>query len=117
MPRRSPIQMFIEAVSQGKHNVALTMMPAVKRKLTVVKTLTVDYGMEDGEKFIQVTVPTEGTYLLWLVVRKDRKTTHRFYLKQSTKKRKGDKEYNVVSWRIPAELRGSRLHIRICRIG
>jgi len=116
MPRRSPVQTFLELVSRGKHNLALTMLPAVKRRLAVVKALIVEYGVEDREKFIQVTVPAEGAYLLWLVVRRGGRTLHRFYLKQSSRKRKGDREYNIISWRIPAEFRGSRLHVRICRI-
>jgi len=33
------------------------------------------------------------------------KMVYRFYLKQSSKKRKEDREYNVISWRSPAELR------------
>jgi len=44
----------------------------IKRGLTVVKTVVVEYGMEDREKFIQVTVPAEGAHLLWLVVRRAR---------------------------------------------
>jgi len=114
--RKTVVQRFIEVVQQDKHNLALTMLPSVKRRLTVVKTLVVEYGMEDREKFIQVTVPAEGAYLLWLVVRRGERMVHRFYLKQSSKKRKGGREYNVISWRIPAELRGSRLHIKICRL-
>jgi len=116
MPRKTPVQVFVEYVQQGKHYKALALLRAVRRKLTVVKTLVVDYGMDYKEKFVQVTVPSEGQYLLWVVVRKNDRTIHRFYLKQSSKKRKGGNEYNVISWRIPAELRGSRLHIKICRI-
>jgi len=116
MPRKTPVQMFVEAVNQGKHSIALTMLRAVRRKLSIVKTLVVDYTIEDKEKFVQVAVPSEGQYLLWIVVRRGGRTLHRFYLKQSSKKRKGGNEYNVISWRIPAELRGSRLHMKICRI-
>jgi len=114
--RKSVVQRFIEIVQQGKHNLALTMLPSVKRRLTVVKTLVVEYRIEDREKFIQVTVPQEGQYIIWVVARRGERTVHRFYLKQSSKKRKGGSEYNVISWRIPAELRGSRLHIRVCRL-
>jgi len=116
MPRRTPVQMFIEYIQQGKHNIALTMLPAVKRKLTLVKTLVVEYSMEDGEKFLQVTVPSEGQYIIWVVARRENKTVHRFYIKQSSRKTKGDKVYNIITWRIPSELRGSRLHVRICRV-
>jgi len=39
---RSIIQRFVELVQQSKHNLTLTMLPAVKRRLTVIKTMVVE---------------------------------------------------------------------------
>ncbi|ADM28771.1 hypothetical protein Igag_1979 [Ignisphaera aggregans DSM 17230] len=115
-PSKSKFEKLLELIKQEKHNLALRELGKVKKKITIVKKLDIDYRIEDKEKFMQVIVPSEGRYLLWLIVKKDRKIMHRFYLKQSSKKRKGNSEYNVISWRIPAELRGSKIRLRVCRL-
>jgi len=113
---KSKFDKLLELVNQGKHNLVLRELRKVKRRISVVKVLDVDYGIEEKEKFVQVTVPAAGTYLLWLIVKRGDKIVHRFYLKQSSKKRKGDREYDVISWRIPAELRSSKIRLRICKL-
>jgi len=113
---KSKFEKLLELIKQEKHNLVLRELGKVKKKITIVKKLDIDYKIEDKERFVQVIVPGEGRYLLWLIVKKDGKIVHRFYLKQSSKKRKGNSEYNVISWRIPAEFRGSKLRIKICRL-
>jgi len=113
---KSKFEKLLEYVSKGKHNLALRELGKVKKKITIVKKVDLEYGVEDKEKFIQVTVPGEGKYLLWLIIKKDGKILHKFYIKQSSKKVKGEQIYNVISWRIPAELRGSKMRLRICRL-
>jgi len=115
-PSKSKFEKLLELIKQEKHNLALREIGKIKKKIAIVKKLDIDYKIEDKEKFVQVIVPGEGRYLLWLIINKDRKIMHRFYLKDSSKKRKGNNEYNIISWRIPSEFRGSKLRVRICRL-
>jgi len=114
--KKSKFEKLLEYVSKGKHNLALRELRNVKRRLTEVKRVDMDYGIGDKEKFVQVTVPGEGKYLLWAVVKKEGKVKHRFYLKEATKKTKGERTYNIISWRVPVELRGSKIRLKILKL-
>jgi len=62
---------------------------------------------------LQTTVGEPGKYLIYIVAKKGTSILHRFYLKDSSQEMVQGHEYHVVTMRIPAELRGSRLYIKL----
>jgi len=117
-PKGKPkaIDKFIEAVGAGKHSAALKMLNQVRRLLEMKKEVKVDFPRERKEQFLQVTVPERGDYLVWVVSRKGTSVRHRFYLKSAGTKRIRGKDYSVLSMRLPADLRDSKLYVKIFKV-
>uniref|UniRef100_A0A7J3Z528 Uncharacterized protein n=1 Tax=Ignisphaera aggregans TaxID=334771 RepID=A0A7J3Z528_9CREN len=113
---RSRKDRLMELIMQGKHYAVLKEVDHIKRYYEKVKELVIDYPMEKDELILQTTVKEPGKYLIYIVCRKGSSVLHRFYLKDSSIKRVKDHTYNVITMRIPAELRGSRLYVKIFKV-
>jgi hypothetical protein len=106
----------LEWALQGKHYAVLKEMDYVKRYFELVKSLTLSYPIEKKDLVLQVTVKEPGKYLLYVVAKKGTSVLHRFYLKDSSVKTVKSHTYHVLTIRVPAELRGSTLYIKIFRV-
>lgn len=113
---RSKLDKILDMIRAGKHYGVLRELGYIKKKCELVKELRLKYRADEKEKFLQVTVPSPSTYILYIVYRRERVVGHRFYLKESGIKHVRGREYHVISMRIPSELRNSTLYVRIFRV-
>jgi len=144
MVKRTRINKILTFIEQGKHVlVAKKYLKHIKRCCELVKELKMRYGHDRKELFLKTTVPEHGKYIVYIVARseivrdvekyipawrpeekprvvKERekvtRVLHRFYVKSSTKSISKGRKYNVISMRIPSELRGSTLYIKIYKL-
>lgn len=111
--KKTQLDALIESISEGKHSRVLKMVEVLKRRGTLVKELKLEYPEGKEETFIQTTLPKEGKYILWVVARRNGAVYHRFYLKETSKKSVKGHAYHIITMRLPSELRGSNLYIKI----
>jgi len=114
--KKSRKDRLIELVTQGKHYAILKEMDFIRRSCEKVKEMTVEYPVEKEELILQTTVKEPGKYIIYIVARRGSSVLHRFYLKDSSQKMVNQHTYNVITMRIPAELRGSRLYIKLFKV-
>jgi len=107
---------LVELISQGKHYAVLKELEYIRRSCEMVKEMVVDYPVEKGELILQTTVREPGRYLIYIVARRGSSVLHRFYLKDSSQKMVNQHTYNVITMRIPAELRASKLYIKLFKV-
>jgi len=114
--KKSRKDRLVELISQGKHYAVLKEMDFIRRSCEKVKEMVMDYPVEKGELILQTTVREPGRYIIYIVAKKGTSVLHRFYLKDSSVKQVKQHTYNVITVRIPAELRGSRLYIKLFKV-
>jgi hypothetical protein len=116
MPKSSRKSRVLELISQGKHYAVLKELEYIRRSCEKVKEMVVEYPVEKSELVLQTTVREPGRYLIYIVAKKGSSILHRFYLKNSSVKQVKQHTYNVITMRVSAELRGSKLYIKIFRV-
>ena len=114
--KKSRKDRLVELISQGKHYAVLKEMDFIRRSCEKVKEMVMDYPVEKGELILQTTVREPGRYLIYIVARKGSSVLHRFYLKDSSQKMVKGHMYHAITMRVPSELRGSKLYIKLFKV-
>ena len=113
------VEKIIKTIEEGKHyTVVRKHLKYIKRKLPLIKELALNYGFEEKEKFVQVSVP-KGKYIIHAIyVQKQhyppvKTVKHYFAVKEAREKHVKGHTYHVLSMRIPAAMRNSKIYIKI----
>ena len=114
--KKSKLDKIVELIQQGKIVPVIRDLEYIKRTCKLVKEITLKYPLEKKELFLQITLPERGEYIVHIVVKREFSVQHKFYLKKTSIKHVKNYNYHIISMRIPALLRNSKLYVKIYKL-